>query len=129
LTGKYVEGKAEADARMNNEMMKSYNRSDERARRVVSEVQAVARDLGRSTAQVALAWLRQRSVPIIPIVGARRLEQFRDNLACLDLQLNASQVERLDTASQIELGFPHDFYGRDLVKGLVYGGLRDRIDV
>ena len=129
LTGKYVEGKAEADARMNSEMMKGYNRDDERARRVVSEVQAVARDVGRSTAQVALAWLRQRPVPIIPIVGARRLEQFRDNLACLDLQLNASQVERLDTASQIELGFPHDFYGRDLVKGLVYGGLRDRIDV
>ena len=129
LTGKYVEGKAEADARMNNEMMKGYNRADEHARRVVSEVQAVARDVGRSPAQVALAWLRQRPVPIIPIVGARRLEQFRDNLACLDLQLNTSQVERLDTASQIELGFPHDFYGRDLVKGLVYGGLRDRIDV
>jgi aryl-alcohol dehydrogenase-like predicted oxidoreductase len=129
LTGKYVEGKAEADARMNSEMMKGYNRDDARARRVVSEVQAVARDVGRSPAQVALAWLRQRPVPIIPIVGARRLKQFRDNLACLDLQLNASQVERLDTASQIELGFPHDFYARDLVKGLVYGGLRDRIDV
>ena len=105
LTGKYVEGKAEADARMNSEMMKGFNRDDERARRVVSEVQAVARDVGRSPAQVALAWLRQRPVPIIPIVGARRLEQFRDNLACLDLQLNTSQVERLDTASQIELGF------------------------
>ena len=129
LTGKYVEGKAEADARMNSEMMKGFNRADERARRVVNEVQAVARDVGRSPAQVALAWLRQRPVPIIPIVGARRLEQFRDNLACLDLQLNTSQVERLDTASQIELGFPHDFYARDLVKGLVYGGLRDRIDV
>ncbi len=129
LTGKYVEGKAEADARMNSEMMKGYNRDDERAGRVVSEVQAVARDVGRSPAQVALAWLRQRPVPVIPIVGARRLEQFRDNLACLDLQLSTSHVERLDTASRIELGFPHDFYGRDLVKGLVYGGLRDRIDV
>ena len=129
LTGKYVEGKAAADARMNSEMMKGFDRDDERARRVVSEVQAVAREVGRSPAQVALAWLRQRPVPVIPIVGARRLEQFRDNLACLDLQINTSQVERLDTASQIELGFPHDFYGSDLVKGLVHGGLRDRIDV
>ena len=129
LTGKYVEGKAEADARMNSEMMKGFDRADERARRVVNEVQAVARDVGRSPAQVALAWLRQRPVPVIPIVGARRLEQFRDNLACLDLQLNTSQVERLDTVSQIELGFPHDFYGRDLVKGMVYGGLWDKIDV
>ena len=70
-----------------------------------------------------------RPTPIIPIVGARRLEQFRDNLACLDLKLDGSQVERLDAASRIELGFPHDFYARDLVKGLVYGGMRDKLDV
>jgi len=129
LTGKYVEGKAAADARMNSEMMKGFNRDDERVRSVVAEVQSVAREVGRSPAQAALAWLRQRAVPVIPIVGARRLDQFRDNLACLDLKLNSSQVERLDKASQIESGFPHDFYSRDMVKGLVYGGLRDRIDV
>jgi aryl-alcohol dehydrogenase-like predicted oxidoreductase len=129
LTGKYVEGKAAADARMNSEMMKGYNRADERAIAVIAAVQAVARDVGHSPAQVALAWLRQRPIPVIPIVGARRMEQFRDNLACLDLKLSESQVARLDAASRVELGFPHDFYGRDLVKGLVFGGLRDRIDV
>ena len=92
LTGKYAEGKAEADARMNSEMMKGYNRADERARAVVAEVQKVAREAGRSPAQVALAWLRQRPTPVIPIVGARRLEQFKDNLACMDLRLEDAQV-------------------------------------
>jgi aryl-alcohol dehydrogenase-like predicted oxidoreductase len=129
LTGKYADGKAEAEARMNNEMMKDFHRADERARAVVVEVQAVAKEVGRSPAQVALAWLRQRPVPVIPIVGARRLAQFRDNLAGLDLTLGGDQVGRLDAASRVELGFPHDFYQRDMVKGLIYGGLRDRIDV
>ncbi len=128
LTGKYVDGKAAADARMNSEMMKGYNRSDERAKAIVADIQAVAREVGCSLAQVALAWLRLRPLPVIPIIGARRLDQFRDNLACLDVNLNSEQVKRLDCVSQIELGFPHDFYARDLVKGLVYGGLRDRID-
>ena len=128
LTGKYAEGKAAADARLNSDMMKAFARDDERSRRIVSEVQTVAREVGRSPAQVALAWLRQRPVPVIPIVGARKLPQLRDNLACLDLHLNPAQVERLDAASQIELGFPHEFYSRDMVKGLVYGGLGDRID-
>jgi aryl-alcohol dehydrogenase-like predicted oxidoreductase len=110
-------------------MMKDFHRADERARAVIVEVQAVAKEVGRSPAQVALAWLRQRPGPVIPIVGARRLAQFRDNLACLDLTLSGEQVGRLDAASRVELGFPHDFYQRDMVKGLIYGGLRDRIDV
>jgi aryl-alcohol dehydrogenase-like predicted oxidoreductase len=128
LTGKYAQGKAEAGARMNNEMMKAFNRVDERARTVVALVLAVAKEVGRSPAQVALAWLRHRPVPVIPIVGARRLAQFKDNLACLDLILSSEQVGRLDAASNIELGFPHEFYDMDMVKGLVYGGLADRID-
>jgi aryl-alcohol dehydrogenase-like predicted oxidoreductase len=129
LTGKYAEGKSEPDARMNSEMMKAFARADERTKHVVAEVQAVARQVGRSPAQVSLAWLRQRSIPVIPIIGARRLEQFKDNLACLDLKLGEAQIARLDAASQVELGFPHDFYGRDMVKGVVYGGLRDKLDV
>jgi aryl-alcohol dehydrogenase-like predicted oxidoreductase len=128
LTGKYDQGKAEADARMNSEMAKEFSRSDERTRAVVRAVLAVAHDVGRSPAQVALAWLRQRPTPVIPIIGARRLAQFRDNLASLDLTLNPEQVERLDKASHIELGFPHDFYSRHMVKGILYGGLRDKID-
>jgi hypothetical protein len=36
---------------------------------------------------------------------------------------------RPDAASRVELGFPRDFHARDLVKGLVYGGLQDRMDM
>ena len=129
LTGKYAEGKAGADARMNSEMMKRFAQPVERTAAVVAEVLAVAREVGRSPAQVALAWLRQRPWPVVPIVGARRLEQFRDNLACLDLTLDVDQVGRLDAASRVELGFPHDFYANDMVKSLISGGLGDKIDV
>jgi aryl-alcohol dehydrogenase-like predicted oxidoreductase len=129
LTGKYAQGNAAADARMNSEMMKAFQQSSERVNAIVAAVIAVARECGRSPAQVALAWLRQRPVPIIPIIGARRLEQFQDNLACVDLRLDAAHVERLDSASAIELGFPHDFYRNEMVKALVFGGMRDRMDV
>ena len=128
LTGKYAEGQAAADARMNSEMMKAFSRDNDRIRAVVALVRAVSREVGRSSAQVALAWLRQRPIPIIPIIGARRLEQFRDNLACLNLTLDETQLGRLEAASRVELGFPHDFYANDMVTGLIYGGMRDRID-
>jgi aryl-alcohol dehydrogenase-like predicted oxidoreductase len=129
LTGKYAQGKAPADARMNNEMMKDFQQSTERTNAIIAEVIAIARECGRSPAQVALAWLRQRPIPVIPIIGARRLEQFRDNLACVDLRLDAPHMERLDSASAIELGFPHDLYRIEMARSLVSGGLRDRIDV
>jgi diketogulonate reductase-like aldo/keto reductase len=78
-------------------------------------------------AQVALAWLRQRPSPVIPIIGVRKLSQFEDNLASLDLTLSADQLKKLDEASRIELGFPHGFYANEMVRGILYGGLRDRI--
>ena len=40
-------------------------------------------------AQVTLALLRYRCVPVIPVVGARKLSQLQDNLASLDLALSA----------------------------------------
>jgi aryl-alcohol dehydrogenase-like predicted oxidoreductase len=128
LTGKYQSGRAEG-ARYGTDMMKSFLPAADRTGAVVEAVQTVSRETGRSAAQVALAWLRQRPVPVIPIVGARRLEQFQDNLACLDLRLDDAQRARLDAASRVELGFPHDFYDRDMVKGLIYGGTRDKLDV
>lgn len=129
LTGKYVGNKAGADARLNSEMMKEWKRTDDQAHAVVAEVLAVAAEVGHSPAQVALAWLRHRPIPIIPIIGARRLEQVQDNLACLDVKLDESQLQRLEAASRVPLGFPHEFYALPMVKNLVYGGLGDSLDV
>jgi aryl-alcohol dehydrogenase-like predicted oxidoreductase len=69
--------------------MKEFMPEQQRADRVVAAVKAVANQLGRSMAQVALAWLRYRPVPVIPILGARKLSQLQDNLASLDLTLSA----------------------------------------
>ena len=88
----------------------------------------MARECGRSPAQVALAWLRQRPVPVIPIIGARKLDQVKDNLACVEVKLDQQQIERLDAVSRIEMGFPHDFFATEMVRALSSGGMRDKID-
>ena len=78
-------------------------------------------------AQVALAWLRYRTVPVIPILGARKLTQLQDNLASFDLDLSPDQVKNLDDASHIDLGFPMELYAKELPRAIRYGGLRDQI--
>ena len=66
-------------------------------------------------------------MPVIPIIGARKLAQLQDNLASFDLTLSAEQLKMLDEASRIELGFPYDFYDKELPRAFIYGGLRDQI--
>jgi aryl-alcohol dehydrogenase-like predicted oxidoreductase len=127
LTGKYHgQGSGEA-GRMSSEMMKDFLHEEQRANRVVAAVKEVAAQTGRSMAQVALAWLRYRPVPVIPIIGARKLSQLQDNLASLELTLSNDQLKKLDEASSIDLGFPQDMYSKKLVQGFRYGGLRDQI--
>ncbi|MGA7235013.1 MAG: aldo/keto reductase [Bryobacteraceae bacterium] len=127
LTGKYDGTQPAEGARYSSDMMRSFLPERQRQERVVAALRKVAGETGRSLAQVALAWLRYRDIPVIPIIGARKLTQFEDNLASLSLLLTPEQVKSLDEASQIELGFPHDFYQREMVAGFIYGGLRDRI--
>ena len=127
LTGKYHGQGSSEPGRMNNEMMKGFMTERQETDRIVAAVKSVADETGRSLAQVALAWLRYRPVPVIPIIGARKLAQFQDNLASFDLTLSADQLKTLDEASRIEPGFPYNFYTREAVRGICYGGLRDRI--
>jgi aryl-alcohol dehydrogenase-like predicted oxidoreductase len=129
LTGKYTSGaKKDAGGRLDNDMMKDFAPLDDRKARIAREVQAVGKELGRSPAQVALAWLRHRDVPVIPIIGSRKLDQFKDNLACLDVNLDGDRLRRLDEVSRIELGFPQEFFNKDMVRNFAHGGTRDLID-
>ena len=127
LTGKYNAGQSDGSRRYSSEMMRDFLPDPGRQERIVKALQEISRQTGHSLAQVALAWLRYRPIPVIPIIGARKLSQFEDNLASLSLALQPEQVKVLDEASDIEPGFPHEFYRRDMVRAFIYGGLRDRI--
>jgi aryl-alcohol dehydrogenase-like predicted oxidoreductase len=128
LSGKYHGEEKSQGGRMASEMMKSFLPEQEPADRIVAATKKVAEQTGRSMAQVALAWLRYRVVPVIPILGARKLTQLQDNLTSLDLQLSPEQLKALDEASHIDLGFPASMYAKELVSNFRYGGMRNQID-
>src|ERR1700720_4001079 len=114
LTGKYhghggFSVSPGEQVRMNTEMAKDFMPEPVRSGRIVAAVKKVSDHTGRGMAQVALAWLRYRPEPVIPIIGARKLSQLQDNLASFNLALSADQVKALDEASQIDPGFPYHF--------------------
>lgn len=96
--------------------------------RIVETVVAIAKQVARSPAQVALNWLRQRPGVIIPIVGAKNAHQLKDSLDCLTFELSPDQMQKLNEVSRIPMGFPYDFLASKLVRPFLYGETFDVTD-
>ncbi|HEY3209670.1 MAG TPA: aldo/keto reductase [Actinomycetota bacterium] len=91
---------------------------------------ALSQEIGRSPTQVAIDWIRARRdrAQIIPIIGARTVEQLDDALGCLEFELTDEQISRLDTVAPIDLGFPHSFLRSEHVRGLIFGDTFGQIE-
>ncbi|MDI2128081.1 aldo/keto reductase [Yinghuangia seranimata] len=121
LSGKFTRpGGAEAGTRVDPGTLGDRDHAAARA------VQEVADELGVTASQVAIAWTRARSRAVHPIIGARTVEQLKDNLGAAELDLPAEAVARLDGAVDFALGFPHDFMAS--THNWVYGETAGRLD-
>lgn len=93
------------------------------ADRVVPTVLAIAREIGVSAAQVALAWVKSRGPQVFPIVGARTHAQLLDNLGAAKLTLSAEHLAKLEAASKVPPIFPGKMWANpELVDGIMSGG-------
>jgi len=121
LSGKYSSGRLPADSKRRTVMDK---RLSDRNLAIATAVLKISGELRRPASQVALNWVRQKFPGAVPIVGARTVAQMEENLGCLEFELPPEEVRRLDEASAIELGFPHDFLRSESMKKLVFGDIR-----
>lgn len=109
LTGKY---RNSDEGRLKGLGVLIHTEKSARETAILDTVLAVAGELGASPTQVAIAWLRQKAARstsgLIPILGPRTREQFDATIGALALTLSADQVSRLDGASAVALGVPHE---------------------
>lgn len=96
----------------------------ERSLAIADVVKEVAGELGRTPAQVGLAWALHNPDVTAPVVGARTVEQLQENLGALEVDLSADQVARLDEVSAIDLGFPHAMLASDHIRVQTRGDLK-----
>ncbi len=66
---------------------------------VVDLLARIAGRLGATPAQVALTWLLAQKPWIVPIPGTRKLARLEENLAAADLELTATDLDEIETAS------------------------------
>lgn len=128
LTGKYHRANDPSNPRDSRRAAIIQRRLTEKNLDIARLVEQVAGEKGCTASQVAINWVRQRDPMMVPIIGARTLEQLHGNLACLDCPLSAEEMGRLDAASAIELGFPHDFLLQPRILEQRFGGTQELID-
>ena len=130
LTGKYSRadleiGNGAAEAAGTRRNVAAANASlTERGLAIADVVKDVAREAGKLPSQVAIAWTFLNPAVTAPIIGARTLAQLEENLGALDVNLTEIQRARLETATAVELGFPHDFLTRPMPRAVIFGGMQ-----
>ena len=108
LTGKIRRGQPmPATSRLPGTIERAPQVADEQLYRVVDALDEVAKETGKSVAQIALNWLLQRPTVATLIIGARNEEQLRDNLGAIGWSLSKEQVARLDAASTVPVAYPY----------------------
>ena len=100
LSGKVARNRrAPADSRFGQQGSYGPALPEDQLYLITDELEALARETGRSIAQVALNWVLHRPTVSTVIIGARNEAQLRDNLGAADFRLSPEQVARLDAVS------------------------------
>ncbi|MFN0274370.1 MAG: aldo/keto reductase [Chitinophagales bacterium] len=115
LTGKYLQQETKS-----NRLSDKSVRLSEAKQNITREVIEIAKEMHCSPAQVAIKWVLQKGKNNIPIVGARNTAQLVDNLFATNISISETHMQRLDEASKIELGFPHDFLKGEGVQDILF---------
>lgn len=124
LTGKYTrDGFDDGNKRLDTV---NFRQLDDASLAVAKQVDVIADQLQVSSAQVALAWVRQKGA--LAIIGARSLAQLNDNIDSLTLSLSEEQMQALDKASLFQPGHPYNLPSSPMVTALSTGGMSDLID-
>jgi aryl-alcohol dehydrogenase-like predicted oxidoreductase len=80
--------------------------------RVVDTLIEIGKSRGKTPAQIALNWILQQPGVTAPIMGARTLEQLKENLGSTGWQLSEDEMNKIKEASDIPLPYPYQFIER-----------------
>ncbi len=120
LTGKYTRGGDNDSLRARGN--ESRGRTSERSLAIARVVDGIADELEVTSAQIAVAWLRAQGYGLIPIVGARKVEQIEDCIGGATVELNAGHLAALqEVSAPPHPGFPNNALDTEHFKDMIYG--------
>ena len=96
LTNRYLNG-IPADSRVTHSVFLKENNLTPEYLAAARELNTLAESRGQTLAQMALAWVLRRPEITSVLIGASRVDQIHDNVACLNrLDFTADELARID---------------------------------
>jgi len=78
----------------------------EKAYDIIDVISDIGKQHNVSAAQVALAWVRLQKGITSTIIGAKNVDQLKDNIRSIDLELSADELKRIDEVSALTKEYP-----------------------
>ncbi|KAH9166649.1 NADP-dependent oxidoreductase domain-containing protein [Lactarius sanguifluus] len=81
-------------------------------KKVCDVLEEIAKEVGtKSITSIAIAYHLHKLPYVFPIIGGRKVEHLKENIAALDISLTAEQIKRIESATPFDLGFPYNMFG------------------
>jgi aryl-alcohol dehydrogenase-like predicted oxidoreductase len=104
FSGKYTRNGDKAGARRDAFDFPPINK--EKSYDIVDVITEVGKQYNVSAAQVALAWVRLQSGITSTIIGAKSIDQLKDNIKSTELVLSAEDLKRINEVSALPSEYP-----------------------
>lgn len=121
LTGKYRREDTSGTGRLSGPNPFGNSKFSDRNWNILNTLRVVADELGRSPAEVALAWTLHRPGVASTLIGASKVSQLEGNIATGSLHLNPEHLAKLDAASTPVPGFTASLTSPG-IRRMIFGG-------
>jgi aryl-alcohol dehydrogenase-like predicted oxidoreductase len=78
----------------------------ERTWKILDAIAPIGKAHNCSPARISLAWLLTKPVVTSVIIGAKRIDQLKDNVAAVDIKLTQDEIQKLDEVSALPPEYP-----------------------
>ena len=121
LSGKYRREDTSGTGRLSGANPFGDSKFSDRNWNILDVLKTVSVELGKPSAQVALAWAMARPGITSTIIGASKALQIESNIAASNIVLTADHMRRLNEASAPPIGFTSGL-ATPMIRRMVFGG-------
>ncbi|MGH8323094.1 MAG: aldo/keto reductase, partial [Steroidobacteraceae bacterium] len=102
ISGHWSRGRSAAEQDFRQRSPRFQGKNLEKNLALVEQLRVLAKEIGASVAQIAIAWVAAQGNDIVPLIGARRRPQLTEALGALDLKLSTDQLAALTGALPLD---------------------------